>query len=117
MKHTIIIFLFILLCTPAFAKEYEISEFYIKKDLPDGAKVKDNFGNIREAETLYIPYNDYKKGSYEVTLTKIDTGIYQIDGTDYVIEIRNCYEYAYSKKAVIVIDNPYGYNKGKLFIE
>lgn len=118
MKHTILLILLLSLTTAtAFAKEYEIANIYVQKELPDGAKVKDNYNTVREAKTLFIPTKDYKKGSYEITLTKIDTGLYQIEGTDYVVELKYCYEYAYRKKAVMVIENPNGYKIGKVFIQ
>ena len=51
---------------------------------------------------------------YKVEVTRIAKDLYKIDGTDYIIKTRFCYEYSYFDDAILIIENTYGYNIGRL---
>jgi len=52
--------------------------------------------------------------TYRVEVTRISNDLYKIDGTDYIIKTRYCYEYRYSDDAILIIESTYGYNIGRL---
>ena len=52
--------------------------------------------------------------TYRVEVTRISSDLYKIDGTDYIIKTRYCYEYSYSDDAILIIESTYGYNIGRL---
>ena len=119
MKRYLTILLILL--TASFAayadKTYDVEEVYEKQDLPRDAKVLDKWDNIKDAKCVLIPA-DMRRGEYEVTVTRIDTNIYQVERTDYIIVTKFCYEFARYQKAILKYESSYGYTRGKLtFIE
>lgn len=92
---------------------YDIVEIYEKMTLKDGSKAMDSYGNIEEAEAVFVPARmDIRK--YEVEVTRVDSNFYQICGTDLYIETKYCYEYAVREDAMIVITSNYGYTRGEI---
>lgn len=61
-------------------------------------------------------FNDknFRRGSHEVKLTKKDSNLYQICGTDYYIQTKYCYEYASYHKAVLIVDS---YSSKVIFLD
>lgn len=96
---------------------YKVLKIYEAVDLDSGSKGIDEYGDVKEIETILIP-TELDLDTYEVTLTRIDTNLYRIDNTKFYIETQYCYEYAYRDDAVLVITSNYGYTKGEvLFID
>lgn len=92
---------------------YDVEEVYVKEELPRDAKILDNFDNIKDAKYILIPA-ELRRGNYEVTVTRIDSNIYRVEQTDYIIVTKYCYEYARYQKAILQYESSYGYTKGKL---
>lgn len=116
MKH--ILFTLLMLATTASAyaindsESYDVAEIYERKDLPSGTKVDTGY-DIEDAKYLYVPTTlDY--GRYSVEITRVDSNMYRICGTDIYIETRYCYEYATYDDAILVVESHYGYSKGEL---
>lgn len=97
---------------------YEIEEVYVKKELPYGSKVIDRWDKVTDAKYILLPADNLYDGKYEVSVTRIDSNMYSVTGTDYIVVTRYCYEYAYYKKAILVYESYGGYTRGKLvFVE
>lgn len=92
---------------------YDIAQVYEKQELPRDAKILDNYDNIKEAKYILLPAQ-LERGNYEITVTRIDTNIYRVERTDFIIETKYCYEYSHYQKAILMYENSYGYSKGKL---
>ena len=52
--------------------------------------------------------------TYEISVTRKDSNLYKVDGQEIYIKTRYCYEYAYSQRAILIIDSPGGFNIGKI---
>ena len=116
MKRRLTIFCLVLFVSLAvWADEsYDVEEVYVKKELPRDAKIIDRWDNIQEAKYILLPADNLYDGKYEVSVTRIDANLYSVTGTDYIIQTKYCYEYAYYQKAVLVYENYGGYTSGKL---
>lgn len=119
MKRTILI-LFTLLVTSiaAFADDtYDIANIYERQELPRDSKVIDRYDNVKEAKYVLIPI-ELDKGTYEATIKRIDSNLYELKfGYDDVIyiETKYCYKYTgYGDKAVLIVNDRYSFNKGKV---
>ena len=53
---------------------------------------------------------------YRLSVTRKDSNFYRIDGTDFYVRTRNCYEYAYSQEAVLVWEGRGSYSNKLIFI-
>lgn len=96
---------------------YDIAGIYEKIELKSGSKVLDSYGNVKDAEAVYVP-TKIDTGKYEVELTRIDSNFYQIYGTNLYIETKYCYEYATRDEAILNITSNYGYTRGEvIFLE
>lgn len=54
---------------------------------------------------------------YRVTVTRKDRNLYKIENTRLYVQTQYCYEYAYYDKAILRIDNKYGFTIGKLIFD
>lgn len=110
------IFLSILIASPAtclFAEEYSVEAIYEKVDVDRGTIAVDNYGNQREVDYLLVKTN-LKSGKYEIELTRKDSNLYQVCGTDIYIKTRYCYESATYDEAILVVDY---YSAKVIFLE
>lgn len=99
------------------AESYDIAGIYEKVELKSGSKVLDYYGNVTDAEAVYVP-TKIDRGRYEVELTKVDSNFYQICGTNLYIETKYCYEYAIRDDAILNVTSSYGYTLGEvIFLE
>ena len=90
--------------TFAFADEYNVICIYEKQQVKYGVKAIDNFDNIQEVSYLLVP-TKVDEGTYSVLLTRKDTNLYKIEGTDLYIETQFCFEICIMEEAVLVIHN------------
>lgn len=97
------------------AKEYSVSDVYEKQALSYGTLALDNYDNIKEVRYLLVP-TKLKEGKYKVTLKRLDSNVYSVVGTDYIIKTRYCYEYGYSIDAILIVDNSWGVNTVSVFM-
>lgn len=98
-------------------KTYDIAQVYEAVELDSGSKSIDSYGNVEDAKTVLTPTR-FQEGKYSVELTRVDDNFYKIEGTSMYIETRYCYEYAYRKDAILILDSYYGYTKGEVaFLE
>lgn len=93
--------------------ECEIAEFYKSIDPDSDTKVLTKSGDLEEVELLFIP-TKMEEGVFKVDLTRKESNLYKIEGTNYYIETRYCYEYATSEEAILKVESNYGYTKGKI---
>lgn len=52
---------------------------------------------------------------YRVNVTRKDSDLYKVEYKNMYIQTRYCYEYVYYDDAILKIDNPYGFNIGKIY--
>lgn len=117
MKRLIIILLCIFSTFNAFADEYDAVRIYEKQYVEYGVKAVDNLDEVREIQYLLVPA-EVEDGSYSVNLTRIGNNLYQIDGTNLLIETQFCYEYCFGEEAVLIVRNYNGITIGKIvFVE
>ena len=90
---------------------YTIYKIYEKIELNNGSKVIDSWGNIEDAEAVFVP-TEIDRGRYSVEITRINSNFYQISGTSLYIETKYCYEYATREEVLLNITSTYGYNIG-----
>lgn len=93
----------------ASADEYDIVKFYERIDVEDGTKAVVRYGDVEEVEFVLQPAHPFRKGTYEVSLTKESDGLYRIDRTPYYLETKFCYEWATMEEAVIVVESTSDY--------
>ena len=107
-----------LLPTPnAAIDDCDITEFYERMELDNGAKIIGVYGGVEEGEAILVP-TEVEIGNYEVSVRRIDQNFYQIEGTSIVIETNWCSEYAsYGVDAVMMVESNYGYTKGTIIFE
>jgi len=92
---------------------YDIVRIYEKQDVPNYTKAINENGSVREVRELYVPVS-LDTDRYSVEITRIDSNFYQICGTDFYIETRYCYEYAYREEVILNITSSYGYSLGEV---
>jgi hypothetical protein len=96
--------------------ECDIVEFYTAIEPESGVKILNSSGDLEEAELILMPAK-LDVGTYEVELTRKGSNIYKVQGTEYYIETRFCYEYASYEDAILKVESQYGYTKGKIYFE
>ena len=100
----------------ASSSSYDIAEIYELIDVPRGSKVKDGYGNMVAIEGVYAPTR-LDTGNYSVRVSRVGSNFYRIDKTDYYIETKFCYEYAYYEEVILKITSNYGYTKGEIIFD
>ena len=87
-----------------YADKYDVKNIFYKERVEYDTRAIDNYGNIKEIDYILRP-TQIDEGKYTVKLTRVDTNIYKIDGTDFYIETQFCYEYCYSEEVLLIIHN------------
>ena len=95
---------------------YDIAEIYELIDVPRGSKAKDSYGNMIGIDAVYTP-TSLETGTYSVRISRVASNFYKIDRTDYYIETKYCYEYAYYEEVILKITSSYGYTKGEIIFD
>ena len=112
-KRIFLSFLIASSATCLFAEEYSVEAIYEKVDVDRGTIAVDNYGNQREVDYLLVK-TSLKSGKYEIELTRKDSNLYQVCGTDIYIKTRYCYEYATYDEVIVVVDY---YSAKVIFLE
>ena len=79
-----------------------IVEVLESQSLPANSFAVTGFGNYEEASEVIIPV-DINTGIYSERLTRKTNNLYKVDRLNLYIKTRMCYEYAFSKEAIIEI--------------
>lgn len=93
--------------------ECDVKEFYRVVKPDSDVKVLTTLGGLEEAELIFVP-TKMEEGAFKIDVTRKGSNIYKIEGTDYYIETRYCYEYAIYDEAILKVESNYGYNKGTI---
>lgn len=104
MKRLVILICLMVSATIALADEYTVVCVYEKQRVEYGVKAIDNLDNIQEISCLLVP-TKVDEGTYSVLLTRKDTNLYKIEGTDLYLETQFCFEICIMEEAVLVIHN------------
>jgi hypothetical protein len=94
----------------------DILEFYHAAAPQNGTKIITQFGNVEVAEMILTPTN-IDPGLYDVHVTRKADNLYQIDGTNLIVETNFCFQFAIFQEAVLRVQNNFGFIKGKLIFE
>lgn len=93
--------------------ECDVNEFYKAVEPDRNVKVLTTSGDIEEAELILVP-TKMEEGTFKIEVTRKGSNIYKVEGTDYYVETRYCYEYATYEEAILKVESNYGYNKGTI---
>ena len=93
--------------------ECDVKEFYKAVEPESDVKVLTTSEDIEEVEVILVP-TKMEEGTFKIEVTRKGSNIYKVEGTDYYIETRYCYEYATYNKAILKVESNYGYDKGKI---
>ena len=94
----------------------DVSEFYETVDPGSGAKVLTRMGDLQSIELVLVP-TSISTGNYKVNISRKGSDVYKLEGTDYYLETRYCYEYATFSSARFEVTSNYGYTKGKVYFD
>ena len=94
----------------------EVAQFYQAVIPENDVKVLTSGGGIEEPELILYPAN-FDEGTYEIEITRKGSNLYKLEGTDYYIETRYCYEYSMYDDAVLKVESNYGYTKGTIYFD
>ena len=94
----------------------DVSEFYEVVEPGSGVKVLTWLGELESVELLLVP-TSIKVGNYKVNISRKGSNLYKLEGTDYYLETRYCYEYATLSSARFEVTSNYGYTKGKIYFD
>ena len=96
--------------------EYDVANIYKRIDMPSGTYVAVR-GYMEEVDYAFIK-TKIDAGKYSVRLKRdSDSRLYRVDNTDIFLELKYCYEYGYYSDAILIIDSPYSWNKGKVIFK
>ncbi len=93
---------------------YNVAAVYEGQEIKGDAKAIKRNGSVVEDVKTVLFKTELNVGRYDVKVTKIDTDLYHVEGTDLYIETRYCFQYAYRQEALLNITSRYGYNIGEL---
>lgn len=93
--------------------ECDVAEFYKAVEPDSDVKVLTTSGDIEEVEIILVP-TKMEEGTFKIEVTRKGSNIYKVEGTDYYIETRYCYEYATYDEAILKVESNYGYDKGTI---
>lgn len=93
--------------------ECDVAQFYRAVEPDSDVKVLTTSGDLEEAELILVP-TKMEEGTFKIEVTRKGSNIYKVEGTDYYIETRYCYEYATYDEAILKVESNYGYNKGTI---
>ena len=100
----------------ATTNEYDVKEIFEGIDAESGVKVLTDNNELEDINVLLVPVK-LEAGNYQVEVTRKTSNLYEVQGTKYYLETRYCYEYAYSQEAILKVESPYGYSRGKLIFD
>ena len=111
----ILILLFAVICV--YADEYRVEVILEKVEAPSYTYALDDFDHMSEVKYIIWP-TKLDERTYKVNITKKDTNLYRVDGTDLYIRTKYCYEYCYSEEVILVVYTNSRYSYGKvIFID
>ncbi len=93
--------------------ECDVAEFYKAVEPESDVKVLTTSGDLQEAELILVP-TKMEEGTFKIEVTRKGSNIYKVEGTNYYIETRYCYEYATYDEAILKVESNYGYDKGTI---
>lgn len=96
--------------------ECDVAYFYEAISPNSGTKVLTSSGELEAAELILVPTN-IEEGTYKVEVTRKGSNIYKLEGTEYYIETRYCYEYATYDDAILEVESNYGYTRGTIYFK
>ena len=95
------------------ADRYDVEYVLVKQDVEDGTYSISSMNEVNEIEYILVP-TMVDEGRYTVNVTRIESNVYWIDGTDLYIVTKFCYEYCYSKEVLLIIENWGGHSRGEV---
>ena len=111
----ILVLVFAAICT--YADEYTVEVILEKDEAPSYTYALDGFDQLSEVEYILWP-TKLDEGTYRVNITRKDANLYKVDGTDFYIRTKYCYEYCYSEEVILVVYTGSRYSYGKvIFID
>jgi hypothetical protein len=111
----ILVLVFAAICT--YADEYTVEVILEKEEAPSYTYALDGFDQLSEVEYILWP-TKLDEGTYRVNITRKDANLYKVDGTDFYIRTKYCYEYCYSEEVILVVYTSSRYSYGKvIFID
>lgn len=102
-KRKIFLLALVLKTLNIMASEYDVKAIYQKQDLPYGTKALCSYGRIEDASSILVPIK-MEKGKYIVKLTRVESNLYKINGTDCYIETKFCYEMTTYEDVILIIN-------------
>lgn len=103
------------ICT--YADEYTVEVILEKDEAPSYTYALDGFDQLSEVEYILWP-TKLDEGTYRVNITRKDANLYKVEGTDFYIRTKYCYEYCYSEEVILVVYTGSRYSYGKvIFID
>lgn len=72
------------------------------RSLPANSYAVTGFGSYEKASEVIVPIN-FDAGIYSERLTRKSDNLYKVDGVNLYIKTSMCFEFAYSKEAIIEI--------------
>lgn len=92
---------------------YDIT-YIFEKYRPEGKMYAVSaYNNISDVDYLLIE-SEIDEGTYEVSVSSLEDGIFHIDGTDLYLELNLCYQVCYGDDAILKVESNYGYFKGSI---
>ena len=113
MKRFFLLFLLIASCVCYAADKYDVEYVLVKQDVEDGSYSISSMNDLAEIEYILIP-TSIEEGKYTVNITRIESNVYKIEGTDLYIVTKFCYEYCYSEEVLLIIENWGGRSRGEV---
>lgn len=97
----------------AYADEYTVEVILEKDEAPYHTYALDSYDDLTEVEYILWP-TKLDEGNYEISITRKDADLYKIEGTDFYIKTKYCYEYCYSEEVILVVYTGSRYSYGKV---
>ena len=97
----------------AAADEYGVETLLYEQEIEDGTVGLDRYGDPVQISSIAVPVQ-INPGNYQIQVTRIDSNVYKVDGTDYYIQTKYCYKYSSREDAVLVVKSKYSYYNYKL---
>lgn len=113
MKKLFLILTLLASCICYAADKYDVEYVLVKQDVEDGTYSISSMNDVAEMEYILTPTR-VDEGKYTVNITRIESNVYRIDGTDLYIVTKYCYEYCYSEEVLLIIENFGGRSRGEV---
>lgn len=113
MKKLFLILTLLAPCICYAADKYDVEYVLVKQDVEDGTYSISSMNDVAEMEYILTPTR-VDEGKYTVNITRIESNVYRIDGTDLYIVTKYCYEYYYSEEVLLIIENFGGRSRGEV---